>query len=708
MKKARYNKLILWLLHPAVLAIPVSLAVFLLIPFGFQKYSIEPITEINQTPFTTYHYQDMDNDGFSEWITTGKADSTVSHLLVYNKNGIVDQWNIPGFQSDLKEHIISGDADGDGHLEIYPLSVKNDSLFLNAIDIRKKGQFLFYERYITIVKDLKKQSFTVHSGHLTDLNSDGIKEVLLTISVGFTLIPRRIFAIDLKNDTVYQSPELGVSLNKTFYHDLDHDGTDEVLISTVASANTRGSINRMHDHSTYILALNHSLDFYFKPVEFPGDFTFCLNFPYVSEGKSYIGSFIQPFGADNQIIPQVQLRDIKGNLLHKRLIGAQYVGLDCSILPLRQKSGNTRLALIIPEKGISILGDKLEDVNTIKLRTGASRLPYAFDADNDGNDEIITYGKKQGEFYIIRHDLSDKTVFNVDTEIGEVSFQQVLKGEENASFLMQKGNHWYTFMYGPNPSYYWHFLLMLAIYPGLLFFILMIRNLQRVQLQQKYETRQKMAELQLLSLRNQMDPHFTFNVLNTIGSAILQKRNDESYDLLMKFSKLIRTTINSARVICRPLQEELDFVKNYLDLQQIRYEGLFTYMIHLDADITPRQPVPKMILQTYVENSLRHGVVPRKSDGKIQIIVSREEKGIRLMVEDNGVGRQQAKINGSVSTGVGLSIIGQYYALLNRDNEQPITETFTDLYDTEGKAAGTRVEVFIPEGFVFPGVNAGK
>jgi LytS/YehU family sensor histidine kinase len=114
-----------------------------------------------------------------------------------------------------------------------------------------------------------------------------------------------------------------------------------------------------------------------------------------------------------------------------------------------------------------------------------------------------------------------------------------------------------------------------------------------------------------------------------------------------------------------------------------------------------------MTLQTYVENALKHGLIPRKGGGRLLIEISRESAGIRLKVEDNGVGRQQAKINGTVSTGVGLSITGQYYALLNRENEHPITETFTDLFDEEGKAAGTRVEVFIPEGFLFPGANEG-
>jgi LytS/YehU family sensor histidine kinase len=212
-----------------------------------------------------------------------------------------------------------------------------------------------------------------------------------------------------------------------------------------------------------------------------------------------------------------------------------------------------------------------------------------------------------------------------------------------------------------------------------------------------------MTELQLLSLRNQMDPHFTFNVLNTIGSVILQNKSDESYDMLMKFSRMIRTTISSANKICRSLEEELSFVKNYLELQQFRYQGNFMYQIDLDPVVDTRDTVPKMILQTYVENALKHGLLPRKEGGVLKVEIYRRSNYLELSVTDNGVGRQQAKVNGTVSTGVGLTILNQYYQVLNRRNTRPITEEFIDLFDEFGNPAGTRVVVCIPEGFVFPG-----
>jgi sensor histidine kinase YesM len=173
--------------------------------------------------------------------------------------------------------------------------------------------------------------------------------------------------------------------------------------------------------------------------------------------------------------------------------------------------------------------------------------------------------------------------------------------------------------------------------------------------------------------------------------------------MLMKFSRMIRTTISSANKICRSLEEELSFVKNYLELQQFRYQGNFMYQIDLDPVVDTRDTVPKMILQTYVENALKHGLLPRKEGGVLKVEIYRRSNYLELSVTDNGVGRQQAKVNGTVSTGVGLTILNQYYQVLNRRNTRPITEEFIDLFDEFGNPAGTRVVVCIPEGFVFPG-----
>lgn len=691
------------LLHPALLALPVALLLVMLVPDIFEKYRITQLSEEVLGPDDRIEYHDLDNDGNSEWFFTGKNDSAASFVTVFNSAGVIDQWNMQGRFSNSHERCIVGDADNDGFFEIYPLVVRNDSLFVCAIDIRKKSRFIFHERFVTLINGGSKQNFSIYSGNLTDLNSDGTREILFTVSAGFGLIPRKIFAVDLAKDTIYQSPQLGANIGEAFYKDFDGDGVDEIVVNTIATGNYRNSGEILHDHSAYIMAFNHHLEFCFKPIEFPGDYSICHNLPYAEKGNYYIATYFQPTSTENVHMPQVQLRDIRGNLIRKRLISEWADAKDCNLTVLTQSNGDNTMVLIIPEKEISVLNAELKDIATVSVLTKKNGAVYNFDADNDGDEELILYASKPGEFYLFRNDLSHKATFTVAPQNGGVYFLKILKGNGQSAFLMQNGNFIHTFAYGFNPQFYWQYPVYAGIYLAVLIFILVIGSLQRIQLKKKYETEKRMTELQLLSLHNQMDPHFTFNVLNTIGSVILQNKSDESYELLMKFSKMIRSTLHSSERISRPLKDETEFVQNYLELQQTRYQELFRFNLEIAPSIDLSQPVPKMVLHTYVENALKHGLVPRKRGGELLISVVKREKHLEISVRDNGVGRRQATLNGSTSTGVGLSIISQYYKVLNRKNLSPITEEFIDLFDDQGNAAGTRVVVRIPDGFVFPG-----
>jgi hypothetical protein len=707
MRKSRYNKLILLLLHPAVLALPVALTIILIVPDIFSKYTLTPLSERILEPRTDFEYADLDHDGTSEMFYIGDNTKNGSDVAVYNKSGPLYQWDFSGRFIESFRKSITGDTDSNGFDEIYAFTFLGDSFLLNGIDFRYKGSFIINDRFLMRLPEAKNEKdygFGIIA--LAELNGDGRKEIVFYLSSGYETRPRRVFAYDLNNDSLLSSPELGGHIGDFDIEDADNDGKAEIAVSNYGPGNITDPSLPMQDTCAYVLILDNNLQFLFPPVGFPGRYNGIGNQFVKENGKWRI---LSHWGNDsrNKTIQSLRIYDLNGILLRKHNL-PEYTGKDvyiARVLPSNDK--NFRL-LLSPAVGQPIvLNSKFSQLKDQPPFCSYSDVVFA-DLDRNGTEEIIYRTNQPDQWVILSHHIGNPVYFKTEnTAHPTPKLYPVLGKHQKPGFCFQVNNHQYLMEYAFNPMYYLQYPVYIGIYLLILGFILLVRRIQRLQIQKKYEAEKKMAELQLLSLRNQMDPHFTFNVLNTIGSAILQKRNDESYDLLMKFSKLIRTTINSARVICRPLQEELDFVKNYLDLQHVRHEGLFSYKIHLDADISPRQPVPKMILQTYVENSLRHGVVPRKSDGKIQIMVSQEEKGIRLMVEDNGIGRQQAKINGSVSTGVGLSIIGQYYALLNRDNAQPITETFTDLYDAEGKAAGTRVDVFIPEGFLFPGANEG-
>jgi hypothetical protein len=700
MTPVRLNKFIDLLLHPAVLALPVAMVIILLVPDIFQKYKIEVVKEEILTIGDIKESHDLDNDGISEVFYTGNNNKR-SYLTLLNQYGTIDQWNFTGNYTLEGQRCIIGDYNNDNLSEIYPLIIRNDSLFLNAIDLRYPGKLIFPERFIIKINQSDRQGFCLYSGYLTDLNGDGMKEIVFAVNNGFPLHPRRVVAYDQKHDSVLASPELGAFIFRLHFRDINGDGLDEIAVDNYASANYTDTIGIMHDHSAYFILLTNKLSFYFKPVEYKGNYFNIKTFPIHTKNGNFLLTYHINDGAWGKHDYCLQITDLKGSIIKKRTLdhspGSRY-----EITTIPDKEGFDRIYLIKSFDNISLLDAELNIIRKKEILLN----PYPTiksDIDNDGSKEILIQGMKQGEIIILRDNLSYPVKLLIEREKGKPLVYQILRGDEDCLFSLQLGNTYYTLKYGFNTAYYLQYPVGLLIYLITFGFILFIRRLQRIQLLKKYETEKRMAELQLISLRNQMDPHFTFNVLNTIGSAILQKKSDESYELLMKFSKMIRSTIHSANRVCRPLQDELEFVRNYLELQQTRHQGFFNFNVQVDSEVNLSRLVPKMVLQTYVENALKHGLLPRKGGGELDVSVKMLNNCLQLSVTDNGVGRQQAKLNGSVSTGVGLSIMNQYYQLLNRENTNPITEEFTDLFNEDGTPSGTRVVVCIPDGFVFPG-----
>ena len=253
----------------------------------------------------------------------------------------------------------------------------------------------------------------------------------------------------------------------------------------------------------------------------------------------------------------------------------------------------------------------------------------------------------------------------------------------------------------------WYFyLIVLVFFAGLItagVFLFLSRR-TRI-LNQKGELERRFAELQFKTLRNQLEPHFIFNALNAIGSSIYQNDKEKSYDFLQRFAILIRATLLHADKTYRTLKEEIDFVRNYLDLEQFRFENKFQYEIHIQEGINFETLVPKMIIQTFAENAVKHGLVQKNGKGLLSISISSDEGFMLISIEDNGIGRDAAHKLESNSTGMGLAIMEEYIALFNRFNENKIHLLINDKLDGSGKIAGTLVTIKLPNNFTFNSIT---
>lgn len=150
---------------------------------------------------------------------------------------------------------------------------------------------------------------------------------------------------------------------------------------------------------------------------------------------------------------------------------------------------------------------------------------------------------------------------------------------------------------------------------------------------------QKLSELQLKALRSQMNPHFVFNSLNAIQYYINENDFETSDTYLVKFSRLVREFFELSKEQLITIEREVELLKNYLDLEKLRFKSKFDYKINVDPGLDMSDKLPSMLLQPIAENAVNHGVFNRPNGGLINITFKRlSSTAIQIAVEDNGPG----------------------------------------------------------------------
>lgn len=214
----------------------------------------------------------------------------------------------------------------------------------------------------------------------------------------------------------------------------------------------------------------------------------------------------------------------------------------------------------------------------------------------------------------------------------------------------------------------------------------------------------RLLETEQKALRAQMNPHFIFNVLNSIQ--YYAGRNDmvavETY--LNKFTKLIRAILEQSRTPFIPLSQELEMLRLYLDLERMRFEDKFEHVIEVDPKIdTGRVHIPGMLVQPIVENAIKHGIRHKKGEALVKVSFLHEGDKLVCSVADNGVGRDAARRmngdgreNGNGHQPVATAIIGERMDALGTLHGIQLACVTEDLTDAEGRPTGTRVTVEVP------------
>ncbi len=215
------------------------------------------------------------------------------------------------------------------------------------------------------------------------------------------------------------------------------------------------------------------------------------------------------------------------------------------------------------------------------------------------------------------------------------------------------------------------------------------------------EMNHKISEVTQANLRQQMNPHFIFNTLNSIQYFMYQNDKLATNNYLTKFSTLMRKVLENSQHTSIPLRDELEALKLYLDLECLRFKNKFDYSINIEEEIDPLLfKVPTMLIQPYVENSICHGLMAKEGKGTVKIDMKLGEGQIICTIEDNGIGREAAlerkKMKESNHNSLGTKIVSSRLDLVNELYGTTLKTIYTDLKNEKGEPVGTRVEIHIP------------
>ena len=265
-----------------------------------------------------------------------------------------------------------------------------------------------------------------------------------------------------------------------------------------------------------------------------------------------------------------------------------------------------------------------------------------------------------------------------------------------------------------------------ALFGGLLLFILLgifaFRNLslkrkndklksqKNIEMQQlasekkHAELQQQALELEMQALRAQMNPHFIFNCLSSINRFIFKNDNKLASDYLTRFSRLIRMVLMHSSKKLITLEDELEMLRLYLDLERLRFKDAFDYSITTTNIVDAGAVfIPPLLLQPFCENAVWHGLMHKDSKGHLNImiseVISEKERVLHCVIEDDGVGRKKAAEFKSKSAenekSMGLKITTERLALLNKENHFSTFYRIEDVRNENNEIAGTRIQLKI-------------
>ena len=492
----------------------------------------------------------------------------------------------------------------------------------------------------------------------------------------------------LRDDSIMPDPELSRFDDKII--------TEHIILNdSIELFNIEGDSIYLHNRHNFInltAAFNSPIDLQIRKAVY-------------AEPTLYLSTFRNIYKCENPFLilekkpVQLQLLDINFRDIYDIVVyhDSLYIGSDdgLTIIP-EALIGSIKTHIPIPYIQSILINDIEADLSQQNITlTGNHRIKFIFSSINYSSTPVLYSYKLEGA----DHNWSQgtgKIVVYQDLPTGNYVFKlRTCKQNSEWSKTIE-----YKIMI---KAHFWEHPLFLS---GLLIIILTLIFLAIILrkniLIKRRELDHQIITMEQKALQSMMNPHFIFNSLGSIQNYLLQKKSGEAGLYLSQFARLIRQNLNAINAASINLEEEIDRLRNYLDLEKLRMENKFEYHIEVDENVEADEvQIPSMIIQPFVENAIWHGIAEMEEKGQIAIKFRMEdEKSIAITVEDNGIGIKRSEVysaNREKHLHLGMEMTRKRLELLGKKFS---IRTAIQFFESSPGSPnpGTRVELIIPVG----------
>ena len=594
----------------------------------------------------------------------------VANTTNSNYQGI---WNLEGkYMKDAP--LLFGDYNKDGHKEIYAFDRFGDSIFVHGIDYRQPGETFLDSQFVARTQlygdviDLQ-----IDPVGQQDRNGDGFREIYFAIDAGFSMRPRGIFALDVKNREIIASPKAGVRFPKStiIMEDINSDGAKEILTSVHASDNYSDTSSfPYNDNHCWLMAFDKNLNFLFEPVKFEGAPSQLRVYPYQHQGKHYIATLFYTLQKNRSKKFNLSLFTVEGKKIKERnLIDLPALDSSTHFAHYFNRRHWDKLYVASREGQILYFDDQLRLIDQKNLDILKSPAMYYLNLDTRNPRQEVLIPHEKG-FLITNHQFERDLLIQDAQSISGIYDLSVYHKNGKQILRAQAGRQWYELSYYPNRLYQYRWVIPVFIFLAA-WWIFMLR---------KRHIRKKKRKTIIKKLRSQeaekkrLAKELHDEVGNKLTGLRLQVENlkeeehreslNELIDYIHQTHKEIRHIIHN---LTPPKFKEQDLVPILEDLlnEYDKYSGLNVDFEYYGAGNLNGSLGKDVKFHTYrIVQEAMTNIIKHAGAGRAWVRLDTGKNTLDLRIEDDGEGFDKRSME-TASNGLGMENIRLRAELMN-------------------------------------------